>query len=102
MTSGSSETHRAGLGLRRLPPTLHRASQRARHPPVRIGNKSGLYIAFDARTGKPLWHTVVGYGSVGGGIRWDAPLGHGAIYAGINNYAYSNPSQFPPRSGLWT
>jgi len=74
--------------------TVHRNGRAMRA--VGIGNKSGLYMAFDARTGKPLWHTVVGYGSVGGGIRWEASLGHGVIYASSNNnYADSNPAQFP-------
>ncbi len=50
-----------------------------------VGNKSGIYYAFDAATGEVVWQTVVGYGGVGGGIRWEAAVGQGTIFASSNN-----------------
>lgn len=52
---------------------------------VGAGQKSGTYWAFDASNGNPVWHTQVGYGGVGGGIRGEASIGSGAIYAWSNN-----------------
>ncbi len=59
---------------------------------VGIGQKSGIYFAFDAETGEPVWNTRVGYGGVAGGIHAEAAIGADAIYVWSNNgYRYGMP-----------
>lgn len=64
---------------------------------VGIGQKSGIYFAFDRETGEEVWQTEVGYGGVGGGIHAEAAIGGDAIYVWSNNsYSYGKPpQQFP-------
>lgn len=63
---------------------------------VGAGNKGGDYTVFDSQTGQPVWHTIVGYGSVGGGIRWAASTGLGRIFiSSNNNYGDKRPEHFP-------
>ncbi len=59
--------------------------------------KSGLFYAFDAITGKKVWSTLVGYGGVDGGMHGEASIGEGTIFAWSNNgYNHTqDPSQHP-------
>ncbi len=64
---------------------------------VGIGQKSGIYFAFDRETGEQVWATEVGYGGLGGGIHAEAAVGEEAIYVWSNNsYSYgAPPERFP-------
>ena len=63
---------------------------------VGAGQKSGVYWVFDRQTGKPVWHTTVGYGSVGGGMRGEASVANGRVYVwSNNNYEDKNPTEHP-------
>jgi polyvinyl alcohol dehydrogenase (cytochrome) len=52
---------------------------------VGAGQKSGLYWAFDRSNGDQVWSAVIGYGSVGGGIRGEASYGNGRLFVWSNN-----------------
>ena len=52
---------------------------------VGIGQKSGVYWALNARTGKLLWSTLVGPGSDPGGIQWGTAYDGARIYAAIGH-----------------
>jgi polyvinyl alcohol dehydrogenase (cytochrome) len=52
---------------------------------VGVGQKSGLYWTFNARTGKVLWNTQVGPGSTLGGIEWGTATDGKRIYVPISN-----------------
>lgn len=53
-----------------------------------IGQKSGVYRAFDPVTGALVWKTEVGPGSKFGGIQWGAATDGRRVYVGIANYAH--------------
>ena len=61
------------------------------------GSKSGIYWAFDRKTGAIVWQTVIGYGGKGGGIHAEAAVGRDALYVWSNNsYEYSlDPMKHP-------
>jgi polyvinyl alcohol dehydrogenase (cytochrome) len=50
------------------------------------GQKSGLYSAFDPGTGRLLWATQVGPGSIGGGIEWGSATDGQRIYVASANF----------------
>jgi polyvinyl alcohol dehydrogenase (cytochrome) len=52
---------------------------------VGIGEKSGVYWALDARTGRLLWATLVGHGDDPGGIQWGTAFDGRRIYAAIGH-----------------
>jgi len=52
---------------------------------VGIGQKSGVYWALDAVTGKYLWSRLVGPGSDPGGIQWGTAYDGDRIYAAIGH-----------------
>ena len=52
---------------------------------VGIGQKSGVYWALDARTGRHVWSTLVGPGSDPGGIQWGTAYDGRRIYAAIGH-----------------
>ena len=52
---------------------------------VGFGQKSGLYWAFDADNGNPLWVTQVGPGGDLGGMEWGTATDGKRIYAAISN-----------------
>ncbi|WP_179456797.1 outer membrane protein assembly factor BamB family protein [Xanthomonas arboricola] len=54
---------------------------------VGAGQKSGIYWAFDAKTGAKVWSTQVGPGGTTGGIEWGAAFDpyKSRVYVGINN-----------------
>jgi polyvinyl alcohol dehydrogenase (cytochrome) len=52
---------------------------------VGIGQKSGVYWAFDEKTGNMVWNTLVGPGSALGGIEWGTAYDGQRIYVPIAN-----------------
>jgi polyvinyl alcohol dehydrogenase (cytochrome) len=72
---------------------------------VGIGEKSGVYWAFEARTGKLLWATLVGHGDDPGGIQWGTAVDDRRIYAAIGHNQRRVPYQLPSgetiTSGSW-
>jgi polyvinyl alcohol dehydrogenase (cytochrome) len=52
---------------------------------VGIGQKSGIYWAFDETTGVTVWHTLVGPGAALGGIEWGTAYDGGHIYVPLSN-----------------
>jgi polyvinyl alcohol dehydrogenase (cytochrome) len=72
---------------------------------VGIGEKSGVYWLFDARTGKLLWATLVGHGDDPGGIQWGTAVDDKRIYAAIghnrNLVPYTLPTGETITGGSW-
>jgi polyvinyl alcohol dehydrogenase (cytochrome) len=71
---------------------------------VGSGQKAGIYWAFDRDTGRELWHTKVGPGSVLGGIEWGTAVDDNRIYAPIANpfsLPYAAPDGTAIRGGSW-
>jgi polyvinyl alcohol dehydrogenase (cytochrome) len=72
---------------------------------VGIGQKSGVYWTFDARSGKLLWATLVGHGDDPGGIQWGTAVDGNRIYAAIghnrNAVPYTLPSGETITGGSW-
>jgi polyvinyl alcohol dehydrogenase (cytochrome) len=62
---------------------------------VGIGEKSGVYWTFEARTGKLLWATLVGHGDDPGGIQWGTAVDGRRIYAAIGHNLRRDPYQLP-------
>lgn len=52
---------------------------------VGVGEKSGVYIVFDAKTGEFIWNTLVGPGGDMGGIEWGTAYDGNHIYVSITN-----------------
>jgi polyvinyl alcohol dehydrogenase (cytochrome) len=52
---------------------------------VGIGAKSGVYTLFDAKTGTPIWSTLVGPGGDQGGVEWGTAFDGSRIYVPITN-----------------
>jgi polyvinyl alcohol dehydrogenase (cytochrome) len=52
---------------------------------VGIGQKSGVYWAFDEKTGATVWNTLVGPGAALGGIEWGTAYDGTRIYVPLAN-----------------
>jgi polyvinyl alcohol dehydrogenase (cytochrome) len=52
---------------------------------VGVGEKSGVYLVLDARTGRFIWNTLVGPGGDMGGMEWGTAYDGNQIYASITN-----------------
>ena len=52
---------------------------------VGVGQKSGIYWAFDETTGRTVWKTLLGPGAALGGIEWGTAYDGGHIYAPLAN-----------------
>jgi polyvinyl alcohol dehydrogenase (cytochrome) len=52
---------------------------------VGVGEKSGLYVVLDAKTGKFVWNTLVGPGGDQGGFEWGTAYDGTRIYASLTN-----------------
>jgi polyvinyl alcohol dehydrogenase (cytochrome) len=52
---------------------------------VGVGEKSGVYLLFEADTGNFLWNTLVGPGSDQGGMEWGTATDGERIYVAIGN-----------------
>lgn len=74
---------------------------------VGIGQKSGVYWTFDARSGKLLWSRLVGHGDDPGGIQWGTAVDGKRIYAAIGHrnampgVPYTLPSGESITGGSW-
>jgi polyvinyl alcohol dehydrogenase (cytochrome) len=53
---------------------------------VGLGEKSGVYILLDAKTGEFLWNTLIGPGGDQGGMEWGTAFDGDRIYATITNH----------------
>ena len=60
-----------------------------------IGEKSGVYWAFDAATGRLLWARLVGHGDDPGGIQWGSAVDGRRIYAAIGHVGEAAPYKLP-------
>jgi len=72
---------------------------------VGIGEKSGIYWAFDATTGAVIWHTLVGPYSEPGGVTWGAAHDGQRIYVTLTNAdhtPYKLASGKITDGGFWT
>jgi polyvinyl alcohol dehydrogenase (cytochrome) len=58
---------------------------RDKHTVVGVGEKSGVYLVLDAKTGKFIWNTLVGPGGDMGGMEWGTAYDGDRIYASITN-----------------
>ncbi|HET9159135.1 MAG TPA: PQQ-binding-like beta-propeller repeat protein, partial [Caulobacteraceae bacterium] len=54
---------------------------------VMAGQKSGLVSAMDPQTGKTVWQTQVGYGSLFGGVEWGMAADNRQLYVAISDGA---------------
>jgi polyvinyl alcohol dehydrogenase (cytochrome) len=72
---------------------------------VGFGEKSGVYVLFDAKTGEFLWNTLVGPGGDQGGMEWGTATDGDRIYVAITNHhhiAYTlTPSGTAATGGSW-
>ena len=53
---------------------------------VGVGEKSGVYVLLDARTGAFVWNTLIGPGGDQGGVEWGTAFDGERIYAAITNH----------------
>jgi len=53
---------------------------------VGVGEKSGVYLLLDAKTGKFIWNTLIGPGGDQGGMEWGTAFDGHRIYASITNH----------------
>ncbi len=58
---------------------------RSRRTVVGVGEKSGVYVVLDAKTGKFVWNTLVGPGGDMGGMEWGTAYDGKRIYVSISN-----------------
>ena len=71
---------------------------------VGIGQKSGIYWAFNPNNGNVVWNTQVGPGSSLGGIEWGTATDGTRIYVPISNAGgstYKEPSELETNGGSW-
>jgi len=72
---------------------------------VGLGEKSGVYILFDAKNGEFLWNTLIGPGGDQGGMEWGTAFDGDRIYASITNQHHIpyrlTPSGAPATGGSW-
>ncbi len=68
---------------------------------VGVGEKSGVYVVLDAKTGAFIWNTLVGPGGDQGGIQWGTAYDGDRIYAAITNQA-NTPYRLTPSGELVT
>jgi polyvinyl alcohol dehydrogenase (cytochrome) len=73
-------------------------------PLVGVGQKSGIYWAFDETTGQTVWHTLLGPGAALGGIEWGTAYDGGRIIVPISNSdnkPYTLANGQPADGGSW-
>jgi polyvinyl alcohol dehydrogenase (cytochrome) len=72
---------------------------------VGVGEKSGVYILLDAKTGEFLWNTLIGPGGDQGGTNWGTAYDGDRIYVPITNHHHTpytlTPSGEPATGGSW-
>jgi polyvinyl alcohol dehydrogenase (cytochrome) len=52
---------------------------------IGVGEKSGVYIVLDAKTGQFIWNTLIGPGGDQGGFEWGTAYDGARIYASLTN-----------------
>jgi polyvinyl alcohol dehydrogenase (cytochrome) len=71
------------------------------------GQKSGIYWALEPKTGKVVWHTQVGPGSLLGGMMWGTAADGKRIYVSIGNLNHESITVNSPKGqttttgGIW-
>jgi polyvinyl alcohol dehydrogenase (cytochrome) len=68
---------------------------------IGVGEKSGVYIVLDARTGGFIWNTLVGPGGDQGGFEWGTAYDGERIYGSITNQ-HNIPYRLTPSGELVT
>jgi polyvinyl alcohol dehydrogenase (cytochrome) len=72
---------------------------------VGFGEKSGVYVLLDAKTGEFLWNTLVGPGGDQGGMEWGTAYDGERIYVAITNQDHVpytlTPSGTRATGGSW-
>jgi polyvinyl alcohol dehydrogenase (cytochrome) len=53
---------------------------------VGVGEKSGVYVLLDAKSGEFIWNTLIGPGGDQGGMEWGTAFDGERIYASITNH----------------
>ena len=53
---------------------------------VGVGEKSGVYVLLDAKSGAFIWNTLIGPGGDQGGMEWGTAFDGARIYASITNH----------------
>jgi polyvinyl alcohol dehydrogenase (cytochrome) len=53
---------------------------------VGVGEKSGVYVVLDAKTGRFVWNTLIGPGGDQGGMEWGTAYDGKRIYVSITNH----------------
>jgi polyvinyl alcohol dehydrogenase (cytochrome) len=53
---------------------------------IGVGEKSGVYVLLDAKSGEFLWNTLVGPGGDQGGMEWGTAFDGDRIYVSITNH----------------
>jgi polyvinyl alcohol dehydrogenase (cytochrome) len=53
---------------------------------VGVGEKSGVYVLLDAKSGAFIWNTLIGPGGDQGGMEWGTAFDGERIYASITNH----------------
>jgi polyvinyl alcohol dehydrogenase (cytochrome) len=78
---------------------------RAKRDVVGVGEKSGVYLVLDAKTGAFVWNTLVGPGGDQGGMNWGTAYDGRRIYAPITNQHHLpytlTPSGAAATGGSW-
>ncbi len=69
---------------------------------VGAGAKSGVYWALDPKTGKVVWHTKVGPGSLLGGMEWGCAADGQRVYVSIGNLDHVPVTAKSPGEGETT
>jgi polyvinyl alcohol dehydrogenase (cytochrome) len=75
-----------GAGPNLITNTTGHGSKTTTQKLVGVGQKSGVYWAFDAATGATVWQTLVGPGSSLGGIEWGTAYDGSRIYVPNANF----------------
>lgn len=70
---------------------------------VGAGQKSGIYWALDADSGKTVWSTQVGPGGTAGGIEWGSSFdpSRSRVYVAINNSSNTSYTLAPGNTETW-
>lgn len=66
---------------------------------VGAGQKSGMFWAFRAKDGKPVWSRQVAPAGLTGGLQWGSASAGGSIYVAVANSGLTGSGTTP---GVWT
>jgi polyvinyl alcohol dehydrogenase (cytochrome) len=72
---------------------------------VGVGEKSGVYVVLDAKTGQFVWNTLVGPGGDQGGFEWGTAYDGDRVYVSVTNQHHIpyllTPSGAAATGGSW-